>query len=111
MSSQNVVIAMTGASGSIYAIRLITALLSANRSVHLVVSGAARQVMLRELEVEFPASGAGEAAWRQFLTGLPNCGDSQLRRRPRISSIKRKAEVCECMGSLIIPRGSPADHS
>ena len=78
MSSQNVVIAMTGASGSIYAIRLITALLSANRSVHLVVSGAARQVMLRELEVEFPASGAGEAAWRQFLTGALNSRIAKL---------------------------------
>lgn len=78
MSSQNVVIAMTGASGSIYAIRLITALLSANRSVHLVVSGAARQVMLRELEVELPASGAGEAAWRQFLTGALNSRIAKL---------------------------------
>ena len=68
MSSQNVVIAMTGASGSIYAIRLITTLLQANRSVHLIVSGAARQVMFRELEVEFPSSGANEDVWREFLS-------------------------------------------
>jgi len=67
MSSQNVVVAVTGASGSIYAIRLASVLLSADRTVHLLVSGAARQVLLRELEVEFPSSGASEEAWRTMI--------------------------------------------
>lgn len=67
MSSQNVVVAVTGASGSIYAVRLVSALLSADRMVHLVVSSAAKQVLLRELETEFPSVGADEAAWHAML--------------------------------------------
>ncbi len=70
MSAQNVVVAITGASGSVYALRLISALLSADVSVHLVISGAARQVLLREMEAEFPSVGASEADWRAMLT---NC--------------------------------------
>jgi 4-hydroxy-3-polyprenylbenzoate decarboxylase len=67
MTSQNVVVAITGASGSIYAVRLISVLLAANRTVHLVTSGAAGQVMRRELESDFPAVSAGEVAWRAAI--------------------------------------------
>jgi len=67
MTSQNVVVAITGASGSIYAVRLISVLLAANRTVHLVTSGAAGQVMRRELESDFPAVSAGEGAWRTAI--------------------------------------------
>ncbi|MFN9717907.1 MAG: UbiX family flavin prenyltransferase [Planctomycetota bacterium] len=70
MSAQNVVVAITGASGSIYAVRLISALLSADVSVHLVVSGAARQVLQRELDAEFPSIGASEGDWRAMLTDV-----------------------------------------
>jgi 4-hydroxy-3-polyprenylbenzoate decarboxylase len=69
MSSQNVVVAVTGASGSMYAIRLISVLLSADRTVHLLASGAARQVLLRELETEFPSTSAPEEAWRTMIEG------------------------------------------
>lgn len=70
MTSQNVVVAVTGASGSIYAIRLISALLAANRTVHLVTSGAAGQVMRRELASDFPAVSADEATWRNALQSI-----------------------------------------
>lgn len=43
------VLAMTGASGSIYGVRLLSVLLEAERSVHLVVSPAAVQVLKEEL--------------------------------------------------------------
>ena len=66
---RDVVVAVTGASGSIYAIRLIEALLAADRTVHLVVSGAAKQVLLRELEAEFPSNAADESTWRLMLSG------------------------------------------
>lgn len=68
MPSEDVVLAVTGASGSIYAIRLIDVLLAADRRVHLVISGAARQVLLRELQAEFPTSGDSESAWREMIT-------------------------------------------
>lgn len=67
MTSQNIVVAVTGASGSIYAVRLISVLLAAGRTVHLVTSGAAGQVMRRELECDFPAVSAGEGAWRAAI--------------------------------------------
>ncbi len=70
MSSNDVVVAMTGASGSIYAARLISTLLSANRTVHLVVSGAAKQVLLRELETEFPSTASSEDVWREKIAEI-----------------------------------------
>lgn len=44
-----IVLAMTGASGAIYGIRLLDVLLQAGREVHLTVSPAATQVFEREL--------------------------------------------------------------
>jgi 4-hydroxy-3-polyprenylbenzoate decarboxylase len=45
------VVAMTGASGSPYGVRLLDILLRAGRTVHLIISPAATQVMERELGV------------------------------------------------------------
>jgi len=47
----DLVVAITGASGSPYAVRLLDLLLRASRTVHLVISPAATQVMERELGV------------------------------------------------------------
>ncbi|MBD3674552.1 MAG: UbiX family flavin prenyltransferase [Planctomycetaceae bacterium] len=47
-----IVLAITGASGSIYAVRLLEILLSTNRDVHLVISQAAAEVFRRELGVK-----------------------------------------------------------
>ena len=63
MSGKNIVLAITGASGSAYALRLMQVLLASGQDLHLVVSGAARQVMTRELESEFPANSASTAEW------------------------------------------------
>ncbi len=67
MSEKDVVLAMTGASGSVYALRLAQLLLAAGKRLHLVVSGAARQVMARELEAELPGSGASSAEWSAMI--------------------------------------------
>ena len=45
----NVVLAITGASGSIYGIRLLQVLLASGRNVELLISPAAVQVMQTEL--------------------------------------------------------------
>ena len=45
----DIVLAITGASGSAYAVRLLEVLLSAGRNVQLVISGAATIVLEREL--------------------------------------------------------------
>ncbi len=67
-SDRSIVIAVTGASGSAYVIRLLQVLLSKRQSVDLVVSGAARQVMLQESGTSFPADMADEAAWKALIS-------------------------------------------
>jgi flavin prenyltransferase len=47
--NQNLVVAITGASGAAYAVRLLEVLLAAGREVHLTVSAAAQIVLKREL--------------------------------------------------------------
>ena len=49
--ADDLVVAITGASGSPYGVRLLDILLRAGRTVHLVISPAATQVMERELGV------------------------------------------------------------
>lgn len=46
-----IVVAITGASGSIYAVRLLQVLLSAGKTVHLTISPAAVQVLKTELDL------------------------------------------------------------
>ena len=46
---RNLVVAITGASGSVYAVRLVEVLLAAGRTVHLTISPAATEVFQREL--------------------------------------------------------------
>lgn len=49
--ADDLVVAITGASGSPYGVRLLEVLLRAGRTVHLVISPAATEVMTRELGV------------------------------------------------------------
>ena len=49
--ADDLVVAITGASGSPYGVRLLDVLLRAGRTVHVVISPAATQVMERELGV------------------------------------------------------------
>ncbi len=58
---QEVALAMTGASGAQYGLRLIDCLLGAGRRVHLMVSKPAQIVIGTETEVKLPAR-AGEMA-------------------------------------------------
>ena len=48
--SSDLVLAITGASGSIYGIRLLETLLAAGRRVHLTISPAGAQVLAHELD-------------------------------------------------------------
>jgi 4-hydroxy-3-polyprenylbenzoate decarboxylase len=49
---RDLVVAITGASGAIYAIRLLEVLLVAGRTVHLTISPAAKLVLNKELDLE-----------------------------------------------------------
>jgi 4-hydroxy-3-polyprenylbenzoate decarboxylase len=52
MSETDIVLAMTGASGAVYAVRLLEVLLAADRRVHLSISPSARIVLHHELGLE-----------------------------------------------------------
>lgn len=49
---QDIVVALTGASGAIYAVRLLQVLLAVGRTVHLTISPAAAQVLRHELGIK-----------------------------------------------------------
>jgi flavin prenyltransferase len=51
---KEVALAMTGASGAVYGLRLLECLLKAEISVHLMVSSAAQTVVAMETELRFP---------------------------------------------------------
>jgi 4-hydroxy-3-polyprenylbenzoate decarboxylase len=50
--SRNLVLAITGASGAVYAVRLLQVLAAAGENIHLVISPAAKTVILTELGLE-----------------------------------------------------------
>jgi 4-hydroxy-3-polyprenylbenzoate decarboxylase len=76
MASTDLVVAITGASGTPYGVRLVEVLLAAGRVVHLSISPAAVEVMERELGRQVrldrfdPADLLGEAAARLDLGRL-----------------------------------------
>ncbi|MCA9035313.1 MAG: UbiX family flavin prenyltransferase [Planctomycetaceae bacterium] len=65
--SDVIVLAITGASGTAYAIRLAQVLLQSDIQLHLVMSGAARQVAHREIASTPPGDNSSLDEWRQFF--------------------------------------------
>lgn len=61
-----IVVAITGASGAIYGVRLLEQLLNAEREVHLTISESGRQVVRQELQVDLtlvPNQFSAESLW------------------------------------------------
>lgn len=78
MSHQNraVSVAITGASGSLYGLRTVEALIAAGRDVYLMVSGAGRVVIPLETGLKLPDDSAQAA---DFLSGRFGAKEGQLR--------------------------------
>ena len=72
-NSQPVVLAITGASGSAYAVRLAQILLRQGNELHLVISDAGRQVAMRELGQDYPPAAATCEDWLNFLGNAFGC--------------------------------------
>lgn len=64
---QATVVAVTGASGSAYVVRLLQVLLRQGHRVELIVSEAGRQVMLQETGMQFPDEAAAEVQWKSVI--------------------------------------------
>ena len=73
---ESITLAVTGASGTPYALRLLACLLQAGRRVNLVVSDAGRLVMASELDLRLPAKPAQQVA--ALLAHLQLDSDSAL---------------------------------
>lgn len=67
MTQKTIVLGITGASGSAYAVRLAQVLLQSGCRLHVVASQAARQVAIRELGTALPDDSATSAEWVSFL--------------------------------------------
>ncbi|MEW6998185.1 flavin prenyltransferase UbiX [Colwelliaceae bacterium BS250] len=63
--NSKITLAITGASGSLYALRLLECLIAANYQVYVLVSSAARVVLDTEVQIKLPAS---PDAATKFLT-------------------------------------------
>ncbi|MBS0417899.1 MAG: UbiX family flavin prenyltransferase [Proteobacteria bacterium] len=105
--SNTVALALTGASGMQYGLRLLQCLLAAGTDVYLMVSKAARAVLAWELDMQLPGGGRAAA---DFL--LQRCGTARGSLQifaaeewtaplASGSSVPRAMVVCPCsMGTL-----------
>jgi 4-hydroxy-3-polyprenylbenzoate decarboxylase len=100
--SKTFVVAITGASGATYAVRLVEVLISAGCDVHLTISGAAQTVLKQELNVAVDLDAFNPAAL-MFDLG-PNVKD------PKLQKIRSMAGISsESSNVLAVPIGSPGE--
>ena len=105
--TQAITLAITGASGAVYGVRLLEQLLSAGCQVHLLLSSAAQVVLATELDLSWPTE---PQACQQFLLQQYGCDEHQLRVYGRDdwfspvasgSAAPKQMVVCPCsMGTL-----------
>ncbi|RWU09001.1 UbiX family flavin prenyltransferase [Pseudidiomarina gelatinasegens] len=70
MAQSSVTLAITGASGAPYAVRLLECLLAQNQQVHLLMSSAARVVFATEIDWQLPAAPKAMAKAMQERFGV-----------------------------------------
>jgi len=63
--SERICVAITGASGSLYALRLIEVLLAADKKVDVIISKAALLVMATEADIKIPSNPSAQATFLQ----------------------------------------------
>jgi flavin prenyltransferase len=105
--TQAITLAITGASGAIYGVRLLEELLKVGCQVHLLMSSAAQVVLATELDLIWPTE---PVACQHYLSRLYGCDENQLRVYSREdwfspvasgSAAPKQMVVCPCsMGTL-----------
>jgi flavin prenyltransferase len=116
-TSRTITLALTGASGMLYAMRLLDKLLEAKRQVYLLYSQAAQIVAHQELGLTFPTRPQDAAA---FFSERFGAQQGQLRAFGReewfapVASGSNPADamvICPCtMGTLAAVAGGLADN-
>ena len=112
-----IIVALTGASGVQYALRLLECLIAADRPVYLMVSKAAQIVLSMETDLKVPAKSA---EMEQFFTGLYHAQQGQIKVFSQqqwtapVASGSHKAQsmvVCPCTtGSLAAIANGNSDN-
>ncbi len=107
MTTPAVTLAITGASGAIYGVRLLEELLRAECQVHLLLSSAAKVVIETELELNWPSDAE---ACEEFLHAYYQCDSHLLRVYSKSdwfspvasgSGAPKQMVICPCsMGTL-----------
>ena len=101
-ANRPIVLAITGASGAPYAVRLLEQLLAADREVQLIVSSHGVRLLRTETEIESVEDlrlHLGGAAWDRLVTV---CSDSDRGATPASgSALSAGMVICPCsMGTL-----------
>jgi 4-hydroxy-3-polyprenylbenzoate decarboxylase len=105
--TQAITLAITGASGAVYGVRLLEQLLAAGCQVHLLLSSAAQVVLATELDLHWPTE---PKTCQHYLIEQYGCGEDQLRVYGRDdwfspvasgSAAPKQMVICPCsMGTL-----------
>ncbi len=96
------VVAITGASGAAYSVRLVEVLLSAGCDVHLTISAAAQTVLKQELNLTVDLENFQSSSLR--LEMGQSVEDQKLRRIRELAGISSEASTV-----LAFPIGSPGE--
>jgi 4-hydroxy-3-polyprenylbenzoate decarboxylase len=76
MSREAIALAMTGASGAVYGLRLLECLLEAQKTVYLMLSPAAQIVLAQETELKIPGTPAEQ---EKYFSTLYRAREGQLK--------------------------------
>lgn len=94
------VVAMTGASGAVYGVRLLEALSAAGCDVHLAISATARTVLAQELGLSVDLE--------RFVPAMLLLDGEPGRRDPKLEQIRTLAGISsESSNVLAMPSGEP----
>ena len=73
-NGNEITLAITGASGTIYAVKLLKELLLRDQQVHLMISDAAKVVFATELEIRIPKNSEAMINTMREVTGIKDKG-------------------------------------
>lgn len=117
MSREAIALAMTGASGAVYGLRLLECLLQAQKTVYLMLSPAAQIVLAQETDLKVPGAPAEQekyfsARYRAHAGQLKAFGPNAWFSPPASgSNAPRAMVVCPCTsGSLAAIAQGSADN-
>ncbi|MEN0109036.1 MAG: flavoprotein, partial [Pseudomonas sp.] len=102
---ERVTLAMTGASGAQYGLRLLDCLVQEDREVHFLISKAAQLVMATETDVTLPAK---PQAMQQFLSEYTGAAPGQIRVYGKEDWMAPVASGSGAPGAMVVVRCCPA---